>query len=218
VRYVLVACWGLILTGCVAERRVRDASPPEPPPAEALDAQIDPANFDRGRLALAIFHETNRVRRSLGLPPFRWLAKLTEAADLEAAIGKVYQPPSHTNPFPMMGTPTERVKFVGLEPGRVAENIAVLPIYDVPPLVGVGVVIREGKKHFVNPDTYEDRPPASYRKIASNVVQAWMDSPGHRVNISNPALTYLGCSVQPGVSLQGVDQLFCVQVFFSRAL
>ena len=44
-----------------------------------------------------------------------------------------------------------------------------------------------------------------------------MESPGHRANIVNPSLAYLGCSVQPSVSLIGVDQLFCVQVFFTPA-
>jgi uncharacterized protein YkwD len=47
------------------------------------------------------------------------------------------------------------------------------------------------------------------------VVRAWMESPGHRANITDAALAYLGCSVQPTTSLSGVDQLFCVQVFFT---
>jgi uncharacterized protein YkwD len=42
-----------------------------------------------------------------------------------------------------------------------------------------------------------------------------MESPGHRANLVKPTLLYLGCGVQPTVSLQGVDNLFCVQVFFT---
>lgn len=194
----------------------RDPPAPELPAGAAPDAVIDPAKFDRGLLALMIFHETNRVRRELGLAPFRWLPKLNEAADLEAGVGRVYQPPSHTNPFPMIGTPMERVKFAGLDPGYVAENIALLTIYDVPPRVGAGVVVRDGRKQFVNPNTRKELRPATYRGFAASVVQAWMESPGHRMNIVNPLLVHLGCSVQPSVSLLGVDQLFCVQVFFTR--
>lgn len=181
----------------------------------AVDSRIDVAAFDRELMALAIFHETNRVREGLGLRPFRLLPKLDEAADLEAAIGKVYQPPSHTNPFPMIGTPLQRVKYVGLNPGLVAENIALLSIYDVPAATGVAVVVKERKRRFVNPKTHEELRPATYRGFAAAVALAWMQSPGHRANIVNPEFRHLGCSVQPTVSLLGVDQLFCVQVFFT---
>jgi uncharacterized protein YkwD len=180
-----------------------------------LDQPINHATFDRQLMARAIFHETNRVREKLGLRPFGALPKLDEAADLEASVGKVYQPPSHTNPFPLIGTPLERVKFVGLNPGQVAENIALLSIYDLGMSVGVGMTIREGRRYFVHPETHEELKPATYRKFAANVVQGWMDSPPHRANIVNPALLYLGCSVQPTTNLLGVGQLFCVQVFFT---
>ncbi|MDI1249006.1 MAG: CAP domain-containing protein [Lacunisphaera sp.] len=182
-----------------------------------LDARIDVAAFDRGLLAAAIFHETNRVREILHLPVFRNLAKLNEAADLEAAVGKFYQPPSHTNPFPSIGTPADRVRHVGLKYRRVAENIALLSIYEVEPDVGVGITTREGRKLLVHPRTQAELKPATYRGFAATVVQAWMNSPGHRANLVEPALIYLGCSVQPSVSLMGVDSLFCVQVFFTPA-
>ena len=180
-----------------------------------VNARIDIATFDRPLMATAIFHEANRVRGELGLPLFRHMPKLDDAADLEAGMGRVYQPPSHTNPFPMIGTPLERVKFVGLVPQLVAENIALLSIYDIDPNLGVGVVAYEGKKHFVNPDSEAELKPATYRGFAAEVVKAWMESPGHRMVLINPALLYLGCSVQPSVSVLGVDNLFCVQVFFT---
>ena len=92
-----------------------------------VSTRIDPANIDRDLLATAVFHESNRVRHQLGLKPFRRTPKVDEAADLEAGLGKVFHPPSHTNPFPMIGTPRRRVEFVGLTPGEVAENIALAP-------------------------------------------------------------------------------------------
>jgi uncharacterized protein YkwD len=182
-----------------------------------LDGPINHAGFDRQLMARAIFHETNRIREQLGLRPFRVFPKLDEAADLEAAVGRVYQPPSHTNPFPMIGTPMERVKFVGLKPGQVAENIALLPIHDIGLNFSVGVTVREGRRQFVHSETHEELKPSTYRKFAATVVQGWMESPPHRANIVNPALHYLGCSAQPTTSLLGVEQLFCVQVFFSPA-
>lgn len=208
-------CLGWMLTGCstVAPRLN------VPPLADdfgrqpALDERIEVTRFDRKLMAQAIFHETNQVRQKLGLPVFRSLPKLDEAADLEAAVGKVYQPPSHTNPFPMIGTPFQRVQYVGLEIEQVAENIALLSIYETN--AGVGVAVREGKRRFLHPETRAELQRATYRGFAREVVRNWMESPGHRANIINPALAYLGCSVQPSVSLIGVDQLFCVQVFFT---
>ncbi len=214
VRRLLIACLSCLFSGCTA------VVPPEPPVPElvnpeALAARIEVATFDRALLARAIFDETNRVRAQLGLKPFRTLPKLNEAADLEAAVGRVYQPPRHTNPFPMIGTPQQRVSYVGLNPGGVAENIALLSIYEIDTNIGAGVVIRDGRKRFVHPETLEELRTETYRGFAARVVDAWMHSPGHRVNIVHPGLTHLGCSVQPSVSLSGVDQVFCVQVFFT---
>lgn len=207
-----------MLTGCVTVGPRADALPSPADDFErqpALDERIEVDRFDRRLMAQAIFHETNRVRLKLGLPVFHSLPKLDEAADLEAAVGKVYQPPSHTNPFPMIGTPFQRVQYVGLNIEQVAENIALLSIYETN--AGVGMVVREGKRHFVHPETHADLRRATYRGFAREVVRNWMESPGHRANIVNPSLAYLGCSVQPSVSLIGVDQLFCVQVFFTPA-
>ena len=111
----------------------------------------------------------------------------------------------------------ERVKYVGLNPGRVAENIALLSIYDIGLGIGVGVTVREGRRQFVHPETHEELRPTTYRKFAVSVVQGWMDSPPHRANLLNPTLEYLSCSVQPTISLLGIEQLFCVQVFFTPA-
>ena len=184
-------------------------------PRPELDARIEAAKFDRGLMATAIFDESNRVRRQLGLRAFLKEAKLDEAADLEAAVGRATQPPSHTNPFPKIGTPLQRVEYVGLRPREVAENIALLSIYDIDSNIGVGVTVRNGQRQFVHPETLENLKTATYRGFAAKVVEAWMKSPGHRANLVNPNLHYLGCSVQPTLSIMHVDQLFCVQVFFT---
>jgi uncharacterized protein YkwD len=210
-----IFCLAVSLAAAATAPRWSDLSAPDFRRQPELDARIDVAAFDRGLMAAAIFHETNRVREKSGLSLFRRLPRLDEAAELEAAVGKVYQPPSHTNPFPLIGTPAARVKFVGLKARKVAENIALLSIYDVAAGIGVGVTEREGRKQAVHPRTLEELSPATYRGFAANVVQAWMDSPGHRANVVDPALAYLGCSVQPAVSFMGVDNLFCVQVFFT---
>lgn len=210
-RRCLTLCLLGLLAGCA-----RVVPAPEAVPNygdnPALDARIDVAKFDRTLMAQAIFQEANQVRARLGLPAFRPLPKLNDAADLEAAVGRVYQPPSHNNPFPMIGTPMARVQYVGLVPGYVAENIALLPVQNTDRAVAIA---RDGKTRFVRPDSGEPVPAMTYREFATLVLDLWMKSPGHRANLVNPLLRHLGCSAQPNVSLHGIDQLFCVQVFFT---
>lgn len=215
-RVLIFSCLAVVLAG-KPEARSKETPAADFWRQEALDAPINPEKFDRALLERAIFHESNRVRAELGLRAFLAEPLVDKAAQLEAEVGRASQPPSHTNPFPLIGTPGERVKYVGLDAARVAENIALISIYDTGRGRDVGIVTREGRKHFVNPHTLEDLKPASYRVFAATVVQAWMDSPGHRANLVSPALTYLGCAVLPTVNINGVNNLFCVQVFFTPA-
>jgi hypothetical protein len=84
-------------------------------------------------MATAIFDETNRVRRQLGLRLFTPHAKLDEAAALKAVAGVLQSELTHTNPLPDTATPADRVRFVGLTYRLVAENIARLGLLNVPP-------------------------------------------------------------------------------------
>lgn len=212
---IVICCLLVALAGCAAVPLAPERPPPDLAAQPALAVPIDPAHFDQALMAATIFQETNRVRQNLGLPLFHQLKKLDMAADLEAAVGKFYQPPSHENPFPEIGTPAERVKYVGLAARRVAENIALLSIYAVDSGIGVGMTQRAGRRVFVHALTGAELKPATYANFAKEVVKAWMKSPGHRANIIEPELVCLGCSVQPSINILGIDSLFCVQVFYT---
>ena len=152
-----------------------------------VQAGIDCAKFDQPLLVAAIFQETNRVRRQLGLVPFTHLPKLDEAADLKATIGVLQGELSHENPLPLTATPTDRVRAVGLSYRQVAENIARLGVLDLP--VGntqLGVRKREGRDEYYQLETKRTVEPRTYAGFAAAVVQAWMNSPPHRANILNP--------------------------------
>ena len=110
----------------------------------ALSSRIDPGALDQELLSAAIFHETNRVRRQFNLPGLKFLPQLNAAADVEASVGSISHPPSHTNPFMLIATPLERVKHAGLAPHYVAENIAMISIYDLDPDLGVGIMKKRG--------------------------------------------------------------------------
>lgn len=179
--------------------------------------RIDPAHFDGGLMAAAIFHETNRVRRRLGLPLFKHLAKLDAAADIKAAIG-VFEPEvRHESTLPQTATPAARVKSVGLDYSRVAENIARLPAYDLPDGIKKLEVRKiNGREVFYRIDTGRPAELHTYAGFAAYVVDGWMKSPGHRANIVSPELISLGCAARPCLSpLNSHEQVYAVQVFFT---
>lgn len=182
-----------------------------------VQAVIDFAHFDQALMVAAIFHETNRVRRQLGLVPFTHLPKLDAAADLKASIGVLQGELTHLNPLPLTATPADRVRAVGLDYREVAENIARLGILNL--LAGtseVGVRQREGRAeyyHLENKRTVEQR---TYAGFALAVVSAWMNSPSHRANIINPAYISLGCGARTCRDLANKhEQIYAVQVFFT---
>jgi len=181
------------------------------------DARIDPADFDETLMAAAIFHETNRVRRRQGLPRFTHVAKLDVAAACKASLGVFEVEVRHTSDFPFSATPAERVKSTGLDYERVAENIARIGSYDLPEgMTRLGVRQRHGRDEFYRLDT--GRPPElqTYAGFATQVVESWMKSPGHRANILDPNLASLGCAARPCRSLVSRhEQIYAVQVFFT---
>lgn len=182
-----------------------------------VQAVIDFARFDQSLMVAAIFHETNRVRRQLGLVPFTHLAKLDQAADLKAAIGVMQGELSHHNPMPLTATPADRVRAVGLSYRVVAENIARLGILDLPAgTTQVGVRKREGRDEYYHLDSKRTVGPRTYAGFAAMVVQAWMNSPSHRANIVNPEFLSLGCGARTCRDLANRhEQVYATQVFFT---
>jgi len=182
-----------------------------------VQQRIDPAHFDEALLSTAVFHETNRVRRRLGLPLFKHLAKLDDAADLKAAVG-VFEPGlSHESYLPAIATPAARIASMGLEYQRIAENIARLPSYDLPAgIKQVGVRKVGGREEYYRFDTGGPLELRTYESFAVYAVDSWMNSPGHRANIVNPALAALGCAARPCEEpVSGHAQIYAVQVFFT---
>lgn len=181
-----------------------------------VQAPVDWANLDQPLMVAAIFHETNRVRRQLGLVAFTHLAQLDEAADLKAVIGTLQGGLTHENPLPLTATPTDRVRAVGLVHREVAENIGRLGLLDLPAgRTQVGVRQREGRDEYYHLDSKQPVGRRTYAAFAAAVVAAWMNSPPHRANIVNPALVSLGCGARPCRDLaNGHEQIYAVQVFF----
>jgi len=178
-----------------------------------LTARIDPNQPDRALLGAAIFHETNRVRRELGLPVLRPNRRIDDAADLQAGMAAATGRYDHSNPIHGRESVADRAREAGLAEGVVAENVATTPLLEIDENTEVSIRDLEQKKVFLDPVTRKEFPPRTYGGFARTVVEQWMNSPRHRANIVSREYRALGCSVRFGRMPNGVDLLVSVQVF-----
>lgn len=207
----------LLFVGPMAATNWHSLSPEEFDRLPEVEERVVFEDFNRALMSAAIFHETNRVRRQLGLAPFVHEPKLDHAADLKAAIGVVQSELTHDNPLPLTATPADRVHAAGLRYRQVAENIARLGLFALPPGVSqVGVRQRVGRTEFYRLDTKQIVQLRTYADFAAVVVTSWMNSPGHRAHIVNPELSALGCAARPCRSpVVNHEQVYAVQVFLT---
>lgn len=210
---------GLLAAG-VAGRLAADPwfelTPTEFAQRPELQERIALASLDRGLMARAIFHETNRVRARMGLSSLKPLAALDRAADFQASIGALMNAVSHDNPMPDLATLKHRVERAGLKFKTAAENLAASTILEG----GTGprsVIVQRaaGREVLLDPETRQEVKPRTYAAMAESLVQQWMDSPGHRANLVSREMEYLGVSVRPRKTAGGMDSLYAVQVFFT---
>lgn len=230
IRRKFLAGFGLAMVLCTTsvrglERGAESRSDPvlelmrQPPEGFAarseLDCVLDATALDVPLLSAAIFHETNRVRRELGLAALKSLAALNDAAEIEARVGGALMPPEHENPFASIHSPVARLNHVGLRPEKAAENIASLLAYDIEGGAEVGVAKTGGRSLFLNLRTNEPLRLTTYRRFARLIVQAWLNSTTHRANLLGADYRYLGCSVRAGRTIFGAPTVFGVQEFFT---
>jgi uncharacterized protein YkwD len=83
---------------------------------------------------------------------------------------------SHTSPLSGKSSMSDRIELVGADCYSCAENIA---------------------------NFFLKKP--SYWELANGLVNAWMNSDGHKKNILNPAYNYLGCGAYHYVNTEWQD-------------
>jgi len=178
-----------------------------------LAAVLEAATLDRELLARAIFHETNRVRRRLGLRELAPLAAADTAADLQATAGAIQRKASHDHPLPSFATPQDRARRAGIKGRGVSENVALTSLLNLGEATSFGVQKIDGRERYIRLDTGEPLQPHTYAGFAADVVAKWMASPGHRANLVAPAARQLGCAVRATRGQSGADLIYSVQVF-----
>ncbi|WP_395744872.1 CAP domain-containing protein [Prosthecobacter sp.] len=126
---------------------------------------LDRATLDTGLLSAAIFFATNAEREKHKLPLFRTSRALMACAYEHSRDMATENFFSHENPHdPAKRTAWQRLEAKGLKSGELAENIAMRTSNGL-----------------------------TYLAFADEMVKLWMNSPGHRANILNPRLLFLGC-------------------------
>ena len=163
-----------------------------------LDQEINARNFQPRLLAYAIFEETNHARDSLGYPLFKNDAVLDTAANYQAYRMQQENDMQHNwRRDRKFGNLQKRIETLGGGFKAMGENIARNFILKV----------EDGEYYFLDKlgkaiDKDGNRiPNKSYRDLAKETVEDWLNSPGHRANLLGD-FDYLGVGVSPLVPLK----------------
>jgi uncharacterized protein YkwD len=190
-------------------RSFRDYGPANEP--------IDFGHIDYPLLCAAVFFETDHVRAESGLPVLLHSSGLAKAASMHSADMVREGFFSHENPNDRRKrTLVARMTFCGLTFHRCAENIAdVFGIRyregsSVRPPSGSGKRLRDLAGNVIGNHTYIS--------FARMLVGQWMQSPGHRANILDPQVKYLGVGARHyrDKTFYDVDRFIVTQVFSDR--
>ena len=171
------------------------------------DQPLVAASLNRELLASLVLEETNRVRAAAGRGELMWLEPLAIAAGDHAAAMTRHGFFDHTNSFdPAQRTLGDRMARVGVRSPAIAENIAMTFSVDF-------TAMRDWMRRGAGKGPAPRAVQHTYRSFGRSLVQQWMDSPAHRVNILNGRMRHLGLGFATMRDSKGLDRFYCVQEF-----
>ncbi|KPQ18851.1 MAG: hypothetical protein HLUCCX10_04665 [Algoriphagus marincola HL-49] len=178
---------------------------------------LDPSDIDYPLLHAAVFYVSNEYRAKQGLPTFRYSYKIEKLAADHAHDMVKHDFYGHQSKIRNKRNLRDRFQIVGLNPPLIAENISATAGIDyeygkrIYPPTSPGEYIYQGKKP-------ESVPYHSYISYAKEIVQLWIDSPGHRANLLNPRLNQMatGCAIYPEKSFYNMPYFINVQCFSNK--
>ncbi len=190
---------------------------------------IDFKNIDYELLCAAIFYATNKERvngtttspdsggTSLNLKPFEYSQYLKYSAQMHAYDMVANNFFDHENPYDSTKkTPFDRMSLCYVTGGMRAENIA--DVFGIAYQAGSNFIPpNRGSSVFVDGVTKKPIPPHTYNSFSQALLSDWMHSPGHRANILEKQLVYLGCGAAfyNDPECYGIQKFKCVQNFGS---
>jgi uncharacterized protein YkwD len=168
-------------------------------------------------LAAAILRETNLRRVKNGLTPLKHEPKASEAAKIQSEIMRARGSISHDNPEnAQYRTLEHRVKSVGLNYRLIAENVATAFGLKYQSGTRFYPMRENGRTVFRYKPAGPAIPPHTYATFAKSLIDAWMNSKGHRENILRKEAQYLGAYCAPAENKHGqMPMFYCTQVFFT---
>jgi uncharacterized protein YkwD len=172
-----------------------------------VDSRAARMRFTRNKihkkaLEQVIFEEANWYRRQHGLQPFRHHVRLQYMARMHSQEMMDMQYFAHESPLPANRTIEYRLRNSGLDfTGRIAENIAVT--YTKPAILS-----------GYDPLRLDEYPYFTYGDFANQIVVNWMNSQGHRHNMLNPNLIFMGIGIARG-PFRKLDAVYVTQNFSS---
>ncbi|MEM7655163.1 MAG: CAP domain-containing protein [Bacteroidota bacterium] len=181
-----------------------------------LQDSIDLAHLNLDLLDAAVFHMSNRVRQENKRTVLRFDPSLRGVADFHARAMAKHDFVSHFNRHNWLySTLTKRSNRFHAR--ALSENVASAFLFNYQSNTSY-YVIRE----FQPPQFYRDRDaqrivPFTYYEFAEELVNRWLNSPGHRRNLLSLKATRLGCAIRVSEkerTLQnGIPVAHCVQNF-----
>jgi uncharacterized protein YkwD len=137
-------------------------------------------NIDYPLLNAAVFYETNHMREKNNRKQLRHSQSLENAAQMHSEDMVNDNFFSHYNPYDSKKRqPDDRMKMHGVDTGNRGENIATA--FGIQYKAGTSVSLISAIPHH------------TYISYAKDLVEGWMNSPGHRANILSKDYAYLGC-------------------------
>jgi len=166
--------------------------------------RIDFSKIDYPLLHAAIFYETNRQRTLHHLPPFLYSPALEKAAFDHSRNMVRHDFFSHKSLVHGQKNLKDRLAATGISTGMMAENIAWQS----------GLEYEGGRSVYTPPQNggyfsydFQGTPILNHTFLgfARSVVKSWMNSPGHRQNILNRKLIFLGVGAFHTLSTEFYD-------------
>lgn len=165
--------------------------------AELRDT-INYQQADLGLLNAAVFFLTNKARESQRRPPFVFSPGLRNVASLHSEQMAKYEFVDHYNKRNRrLYSPQGRGRVYNQE--VIAENVASSFLYNYESGANF---YRAWNGSYYDFFTYDNEMirPLTYLQFAQRIVNDWMESKGHRINILHPKLKTLGCAVSIGLN------------------
>jgi uncharacterized protein YkwD len=176
--------------------------------------KISTRKFKDRLLSRLICHESNRVRLLNARSKLNNNSILDKGSSTHAVRMRDLDFIEHLNPYePKLREPTDRVRRHGGKNPYVAENLAQLPIIDMPGKSFRVFVIDQKNYLYSGSAGGKPVPRHSYASFAREAVKSWMNSPGHRANLLNKENLEIGCGAAMVKKKNKVPMINAVQLF-----